>query len=295
MSEVRQLRIEGPLGVIGATRLETGGLKKRIEPVERERVGTNRFFRGNFSGKDLVLAESGIGYRNAANACIYMIERYSPLAILSFGFAGSVDVNAKVGDVLLATHFLRVRDMGTLEVEKTHILDEKILDITSNLLNKCGIEFTTGKVLTVPYFVFKLEERHRIAGELGIKAVEMEGAAIACEAIKRGIPVMALRLISDDLSTREIDYGMVVGSTGKPTLKGSVRFSFVHRRELLEVFRFGVQLRQLGAKLSEIGARIAEEITPLPGNRVREMDLQRAKKKIPCNRFQTNVKATGVP
>ena len=295
MSEVGQPRIEGPLGIIGATRLETGGLKKRIEPVERERVGTSRFFRGDFSGKDLVLAESGIGYCNAANACIHMIERFSPLAILSFGFAGSVDVNAKVGDVFLATHLLRVRDMGTLEVEKTHILDEEILDITSNLLNKYGIEFTTGKVLTVPYFVFKLEERHRIAGELGIKAVEMEGAAIACEAIKRGIPVMALRLISDDLSTREIDYGMVVGSTGKPTLKGSVRFSFVHRRELLEVFRFGVQLRQLGARLSEIGVRIAEEITPLPGNWLREMDLQRAKKKIPCNRFQTNVKATGLP
>lgn len=276
MSEVRQPGVEGPLGVIGATGLEIGALKKGIEPVERERVGNSRFFRGDFSGKELVLTESGIGYSNAANACIHMIERFSPLAILSFGFAGSVDVNAKVGDMLLVTHLLRVRDMGTLKVEKTHILDEDLLDITSNLLNKFGIDFTIAKVLTVPYFVFKLEERHRIAGELGVKAVEMEGAAVACEAMKHGIPLMALRLISDDLSTREIDYGMVVGPTGKPTLKGSVRFSLVHRRELLEGFRFGVQLRRLGAKLSEIGARIVEEITPLPGNRVREMDLQRA-------------------
>jgi adenosylhomocysteine nucleosidase len=295
MSEVHQPEgVKGRLGVIGATRLEIGALKKGIKPVERERVGSSRFFRGDFSGKELVLAESGIGYNNAANVCIHIIERFSPPAILSFGFAGSVDVNAKVGDMLLATHFLRVTDMGILKVEKTHILDEELLDMTSNLLNKFGIEFTVGKAVTVPYFVFKLEERRRIAGELGVKAVEMEGAAVACEAIKHRIPLMALRLISDDLSTREIDYGMVVGAEGRSTLKGSVRFSLAHRRDLLEVFRFGLQLRRLGAKLSEIGARIVEELPLLPGNRVREMDLQRREKRIPCNRFQTNVKETGI-
>ena len=289
MSQVRNPVVEGPLGVIGATGLEIGALKKGIEPVERRREGNSRFLRGDFSGKDLVLAESGIGKSNAANACIHMIERFSPPAILSFGFAGSVDANTRIGDILVATHLLRVRNMETLKGEKTYIMDEELIDITSNLLNKFGLEFTTGKVLTVPYFVFKLEERYRIGGELGVKAVEMEGAAMAAEATKHGIPLMALRLISDDLSSREINYGMVVGPTGKLALMGGVRFSLIHRRDLLEVFRFGIQVRRLGARLSEIGARIVGEIPPLPGNRLRETDFQRAEKKIPCSRLRSNV------
>ena len=264
MNQIHQPRTNSPIGIIAATGLEIGLLKKRIELIERERVGNSRFFRGHFSGKEFVLVESGIGYSRATNACIHMIERFSPLAILSFGLAGSVDMATKVGDILLATHLLWIKDTDTLKVEKTYTMDKGLIDITSNILNKYDLKFKMGKVLTVPYFIFKLEERYRIGRELKVKAVEMEGAAIACEATNHRVPLMALRLISDDMSTREIDYGMVVGPMGKTTLKAGVRFSLVHRRDLLEAFRFGRQLRRLGKMLSGIGARIVEEITPLP-------------------------------
>jgi len=282
MSQIHQPRADGPIGIMGATRLEIGLLRKRIEVIEKERVGDSCFFQGRFSGKELVLVESGIGYGRAKNACIHMIERFSPLAIVSLGLAGSVDKSTKIGDILLATHLLWVKDMGTLKAEKSYTLDEKLIDITLNILDKLDLEFKTGKVLTVPYFIFKMEERDRICREVGVKAVEMEGAAIAGEAIKHRIPLMVLRLISDDMSTREIDYGRVVGPTGKPTLKAGLRFSLVHRRDLLEVLRFGRQLRRLGRRLSGVGARIAEEIPPLPMNPAQETDLQVLKKKIPC-------------
>jgi len=285
MSQIYQPRADSPIGIIGATGLEIGLVKKRIELIEKERVGNSRFFRGHFSGKELVLVESGIGFNNAKNACNHMIERFSPLAILSFGLAGSVDTTTKIGDILLATHLLWVKDMETCKVEKSYILDEGLIDITSNILNKYDLKFKIGKVLTVPYFVFKLEERYRIRRELEIEAVEMEGAAVAGEAIKHGIPLMALRLISDDMSTREIDYGMVVGPMGRPTLKGGVRFFLVHRRDLLEVFRFGRQLRRLGTRLSGIGARIVEDMAPVYTG---EMDLHILKKKIPCTRSRLN-------
>ena len=78
-------------------------------------------------------------------------------------------------------------------------------------------------------------------------------------------------------------------------LKAAVRFSLVHRRDLREVFRFGRQLRRLGKSLSGIGARIVEEITPLPMDMVREMDLQVLKKKIPCSHLHSNGRGTEVP
>lgn len=272
MNGIHQPRTNGLIGIIGATGLEIGLLKK-IELTEKERVESGRFFRGHFSGKEFVLVESGIGYNRAMNACIHMIKRFSPSAILSFGLAGSVDMATKIGEILLATHLLWIKDIETLKVEKTYTLDKGLIDIISNILDKYNVEFKTGKVLTVPYFIFKLEERCRIRRELGVEAVEMEGSAIAGEASKRRVPVMALRVISDDISTQEIDYGMMMGPHGRTSLRGTIRFSLVHWRDLLEIFRFARQLRRLGRELSEIEARIVDGIAFSPRDLVQYVDL----------------------
>ena len=279
MNWIHQPRTDGLIGIIGATGLEIG-LLKRIELIEKGRVESGRFFRGHFSGKEFVLVESGIGYNRAMNACIHMIKRFSPSAILSFGLAGSVDMATKIGEILLATHLLWIKDMETLKVEKTYTLDKGLIDITSNILNKYDLEFKMGKVLTVPYFIFKLEERYRIRRELGVEAVEMEGSAIADVASKCRVPVMALRVISDDISTREIDYGMVMGPHGRTTLRGAIRFSLAHRRDLSEIFRFGRQLRLLVRELSEVEARIVNGIAISPRDFVQYVDLP-VQKEIP--------------
>ena len=273
MNHIHQPRTGGLIGIIGATGLEIGFLRKRIKLIEKGRVGSGCFFRGHFLGKEFVLVESGIGYNRALNACIHMIDRFSPCAILSFGLAGSVDITTKIGEVLLATHLLWVEDMDTFRVKKTYTLDKGLIDIASKILEKYDIKYKIGKVLTVPSFVFKLEERCRIRRELGVEAVEMEGSAIADEAGKRHVPVMALRMISDDISSREIDYGMVMGPHGKSTLSGAVRFFLAHRWDLLEIFRFGRQLRLLGRELSEIEARIMDGIAVSPGELLQYVDL----------------------
>jgi len=279
MKGIHQPRIDGLIGIIGATGLEIGLLKKGIELIEKERVESGWFFRGHFSGKELVLVESGIGYDRAMNACIHMMERFSPSAILSFGLAGSVDMTTKIGEILLATHLLSIKDMETLQVEKTYTMDKGLIDITSNILDKYDLRFKMVKVVTVPYFIFKLEDRYRIRRELGVEAVEMEGSAIAGEASKRRVPLMALRMISDDISTREIDYGMVMGRHGRATLRGAIRFSLVHRGDLLEIFRFGRGLKQLGRQLSEIEARIVDGITISPRDLVQYVNLPIQKEK----------------
>lgn len=285
MSRIHLGRTDGLIGIIGATGLEIGLLKRGMKLIAKGRAGKGHFFRGRLSGKEIVLVESGIGYNRATKACTHLIERFSPTAIFSFGLAGSVDVSTRTGDILLATHLLRVKDTRTLGVQEIYKLDEEVLFNTSNILDKYNLEFKIGKLLTVPHFVFKLQERRRIGHEVGVKAVDMEGAAIAAQARRHRIPVMALRLISDDMSMGGIDYGMVIGPQGKLTPKGAVRFFLAHGRDLLEVFRFARKARRLGARLSEIGTRIIEEIAPLS---TPKMDLQVLKKKIPCSRLHSN-------
>jgi len=260
MIQARHPRTDGLIGIIGASGFELELLRRQTDITEEGRAETGRFFRGNFAGKELVLMTSGIGYNHAARACMHLIDRFSPSAILSLGLAGSVDLTTTVGDILLVTHLLRVVDMEKLGVGEIYKVDENIIDIISRILDKNGFTFKIGGILTVPHFVFKLEERCRIGRHIEVKAVEMEGAAIASEARKHGIPLVALRLISDDMSSREINYGMLIGPTGKPTFKGGIRLSLVHGRDIGEVLRFGREVRRLGTILSGVGARVVQEI-----------------------------------
>ena len=54
MNGIHQPRTDGLIGIIGATGLEIGLLKK-IELTEKERVESSRFFWGVFYGKELGL------------------------------------------------------------------------------------------------------------------------------------------------------------------------------------------------------------------------------------------------
>ncbi len=269
MSEVHQQKIDNLVGIIGATRIEVGSFRKRLELIEKERAGGARFYRGRFSGKEIVVVESGMGYAQAVNACVHLIDRFAPWAICSFGLAGSVEETITSGEILLASHFLRITDTDTLTVQETYTLDEQLIFIISKILDNNDLLYRKVKLLTVPHFIFKRADRDRLRRELGVGGVEMEGAAIAGEATRHGIPVMALRVISDDLASREIDYGMLMQPSGRISMTGLFRFALAHRRDLREVLRFGGQAREFGRDLCEIQARIVEGIT-IPGDQAHE-------------------------
>jgi adenosylhomocysteine nucleosidase len=265
MREVYQQKIDNLVGIIGATRTEIGSFRKRLELMGKKRTGDGHFYWGRFAGKEVVVVESGMGCAQARNACVHLIDRFAPSAICSFGFAGSVEETITSGQILVATHFLRITDTHTPTVKETYTLDEDLICITSKILDKNDIPYKRGKLLTVPHFIFKRADRDRIRRELEVGGVEMEGAAIAGEATRRGIPVMALRVISDDLGSREIDYGMLMQASRRISLKGLFRFALAHRRDLCEVLRFGNQAREFGRNLCEIQARIVEGIA-IPGD-----------------------------
>jgi adenosylhomocysteine nucleosidase len=269
MREVYPQKIDNPVGIIGATRTEIGFFRKRLELIGKKRTGNGHFYWGRFAEKEVVVVKSGMGYAQARNACVYLIDRFAPLAICSFGLAGSVEKTITNGKILVATHFLRITDTKTPTVQETYTLDEHLTFITLKILDKNGIPYKRGKLLTVPHFIFKRADRDRIRRELEVDGVEMEGAAIAGEAKRRGVPVMALRVISDDLNSREIDYGMLMHVSGRISLTGVFRFALAHQRDLCEVLRFGNQAREFGRNLCEIQSRIVEGIA-IPGDQDHE-------------------------
>ena len=97
--------------------------------------------------------------------------------LISAGFAGALNDQLQLGDLLLAKNFstLRLEENFSLSTLPIHIAD----------------------LLTVPALIDSSKERHKLALTSGAVAVDMETEFIARACAAHAIPVLSLRVISD--------------------------------------------------------------------------------------------------
>ena len=98
--------------------------------------------------------------------------------LISAGFAGALNDDLQIGDLLLAENFSTVDPSETpalLSGSPIHIAD----------------------LLTVPELIDSREERNKLALTSGAAAVDMETEFISRACAARGIPLLSLRVISD--------------------------------------------------------------------------------------------------
>jgi nucleoside phosphorylase len=98
--------------------------------------------------------------------------------LISAGFAGALDNNLKIGDLLLAQNFSTVQ----LSEPRTSL---------------SGLHVHIANLLTVPALIDSPEERNKLALKSGAVAADMETEFIARACAACGIPLLSLRVISD--------------------------------------------------------------------------------------------------
>jgi len=97
--------------------------------------------------------------------------------LISAGFAGALNDQLQVGDLLLAENFSTVRP------DKNFFLSSLPIHVAD--------------LLTVSGLIDSREERNRLALTSGAVAADMETEFIARECAAHGLPVLSLRVISD--------------------------------------------------------------------------------------------------
>ena len=148
----------------------------------RDRTGAERnglrIFRGNMADQMIEVLHTGVGEKVCRQRVGNFLENQQFDILISTGFAGALNDELQVSDLLLARNFSTVD------------LNER-----PSLFSSFPIHMAD--LLTVPAVIDSSEERYKIARASGAAAVDMETEFIARVCAEHGVPLLSLRVITD--------------------------------------------------------------------------------------------------
>lgn len=197
------------IAIITAMEEEITPFRSQAQITARTQVGKVIIEEAVYRGKALILVESGIGKVNAAVATTLLIERYQPDLILNSGSAGAFGAGLSVGNVVVATQYIYGDVDATCfgyepgqvpQMPASYDLDAVLLDQARRVAAAAELQYSLdfGLVLTLDSFMSEPERVEGIKSTFpAAKVSDMEGLGIVQAAAQYGIPVLAVKAVSD--------------------------------------------------------------------------------------------------
>jgi adenosylhomocysteine nucleosidase len=147
----------------------------KLQDVRLVRRGTLPVIAGRFGQKQIAICHTGVGEDSCRAQITGFLQIGRPDFLISSGFAGGLDPALKVGDILIARNFS-----------------------SDNLLSRLTLQDGIIGTLTTQSSVAEtVAQKTDLSKRTGASAVDMETALIFDACSRRGIPMLALRGISD--------------------------------------------------------------------------------------------------
>ncbi len=139
----------------------------------------------------VIVVIGGMGEDRARSAAEAVLTFRAPKVLLSVGLAGATVSNLAVGDIVLPTKVLSASGSAAFTIDGGE----------GTLISRSGIA--------------NASEKRALAKQFGCTAVDMEAAAVAEVAARRGIRFAAIKAISDEVGFDLPPLGDFIGSDGK--------------------------------------------------------------------------------
>jgi adenosylhomocysteine nucleosidase len=160
-------------------------------------------------GRPVSILLTGIGRQNAGKSLREFLATDSPELVLTCGFAGGLNPDLKLGDVVFEIH-----SRGSRRESAQNKSGE---DLEPTYVGCCETLMAAGakpvKFFCADRIATTVAEKKRLRDETGADAVEMESAAIHAVCAERGIPCATVRVISD---TADEDLPLDFNALAKP-------------------------------------------------------------------------------
>lgn len=196
------------IGVIGAMEEEVHLLRASLDSVNTEEVANCEFTSGTYKGQEVVLLKSGIGKVNAAMSTTLLLQKFQPDVIINTGSAGGFDADLEVGAIVISDevrhHDVDVTafgyEMGQVpQLPAAFLSSADLMDHAIQAVEELGEHaYAVGLIATGDSFMDDAERVEKVRAHFpGMKAAEMEAAAVAQVCHQFGTPFVVIRALSD--------------------------------------------------------------------------------------------------
>lgn len=151
-------------------------LARLRDKYQADRTGI-KIVRGALNDREIEVLHTGVGEKVCLQRVGKFLRDQQFQFLISAGFAGALNDELRVGDLLLARNF------STFDLNDSRSFS--------------SLPIRTADLLTVPALIDSGEERSEIARSTGAAAVDMETEFIARACAEHGIPLLSLRVITD--------------------------------------------------------------------------------------------------
>lgn len=214
------------IGIIGAMSIEVEGLKAKLQDAESQIICGAEYVSGKLCGKDVVVAQCGVGKVFAAVCANTMILKYNVNVIINTGVAGTLLSCLGILDFAVSSAVVQ-HDMDTtvigdepglisginiVEIPASRRLSSLAIDIAVEQ----GVACARGIIASGDQFISSEEKKDYIRKTFGAIACEMEGAAVGHVCYLAGVEFIVIRCISDSATgDAEMEYPEMVSRAAK--------------------------------------------------------------------------------
>lgn len=209
------------IALLAALEGEISTLRRQMALLPENIAGLDgAAYAGSPQGRSVLLAWMGMGRSRAERGVQAVLARYPVTAVISIGFSGALEASLPVGDLVLATHLIGVTGADGDPIEPiTHRADPALLRAAAEALGATPLRVAQGTTVTTPGLVDTPARKQELGHRTGAVAVDMESYWIAQVASDRGLPFLALRVISDAQQERLPPLAQIVDESGTPNLR----------------------------------------------------------------------------
>jgi len=226
------------LALIGALKEEIADLRRQMVIDESSAGQGYRIYRGKYHGKDVLLAQTGMGKENAERATEFILKQYQVTILICLGYSGALVKELEAGDIALCA-ILHSDDEWSPEssgIQNPVYSDDDLVSMAVETQKVDGLagfhkvsSVTTANLITEP------KDKLALGRAFHAEVVDMESYWIAAMASVRRIPFLSVRAISDTVEDRLPPFDLFMDSGSLQWRRAAVYF-FVRPLQLLGLF-----------------------------------------------------------
>ena len=229
------------IAVTFALPTESSEFLRRLGNRSRAKRSGISVVRGTVGHRSIEVIHTGVGENICRQRIGRFLENQQFDFLISAGFAGSLNHELQVNDLLVAKNF------STVDLKHASL---------------SNVSIYAADMLTVPALIDPGEERERKAHETGASAVDMETEFIARACAAHNIPLLALRVITDTPTQPfpappRVLFDIQKQRTPIVALAG---FFLAHPRRMLGLVQFAKRIARARKILSNALVRIVPDL-----------------------------------